>query len=68
MEDDNIIIDGIIKWELPKELIESELRRKINNDEYLLFCQHFHNNFEAQFQDTLEWQAQDWEEVKTWDL
>ena len=68
MEDEVILFNGIIKWSLDKKMVELELGYEINNDEFRLFCCHFQNNFEAQFQDTLEWQAQDWDEVKIWDL
>ena len=68
MEDEIILFNGIVNWSLDKEKVELELGYEIKNDEFLIFCKHFQNNFEAQFQDTLEWQAQDWKEVKTWDL
>jgi hypothetical protein len=68
MGEEVILFNGIIKWSLDKEMVELELGYKINNEEFKLFCNHFQHNFEAQFQDTLEWQAQDWDEVKTWDL
>ena len=63
-----ILFNGVIKWSLDKDIVESELGYKINNEEFLLFCNHFQNSFEAQFQDTLSGQAQIWDEVKTWEL
>jgi len=59
---------GIIEWTLSKDVVEHMLRKKISDDEFLLFAEHFKSNFEAQFEDTLDWQISDWEEVKTWDL
>lgn len=68
MEQEVILFNGVINWSLDKDMVESELGEKIDNEEFLLFCNHFQSNFDAQFSATLEWQAQDWDEVKTWDL
>jgi hypothetical protein len=68
MEQEVILFNGLIEWSLDKEMVQSELGYEITNEEFILFCKLFQKNFEAQFQDTLEWQAQDWEEIKTWDL
>jgi len=59
---------GIIEWTLTKEMVEKKMGKKISNEEFDLFCQHFHNNFLAQFDDTLSWQVDDWDEVKEWEL
>jgi|688.fasta_scaffold308164_2 hypothetical protein len=57
-----------VQWTLTKERVELEMGKTITEDEFDLFAKHFQNNLEAQFDDTLEWQASDWDEVKTWDL
>jgi hypothetical protein len=59
---------GVISWILSKNKVEKEMGKKLSNEEFDLFCQHFHNNFLAQFDDTLSWQVDDWDEVKDWKL
>ena len=59
-------IEGNIEWSLTKEVVERELGMTITDEEFELFGKHFKENFEAQFNETLEWLASEWEEVKTW--
>lgn len=59
---------GNIEWKLTKSQVESEMGQQISDEEFEYFVKHFKNNFEAQFESTLEWQASDWDEVKTWSL
>lgn len=57
-----------IEWTLTKSQVEIEMGKQITDEEFEFFAKHFKNNFEAQFEATLEWQASDWDEVKTWNL
>jgi hypothetical protein len=59
---------GTIEWKLTKEMVENELGYKISDEDFILFAKHFNNSFNAQFEDTLSWQASDWDEVKEWSL
>lgn len=59
---------GNIEWKLTKSQVESEMGKQISDEELQYFVKHFKNNFESQFEATLEWQASDWDEVKTWSL
>lgn len=59
---------GTTIWRLTKKMVEDEIGYEITNEEFDLFCKHFHNNFSAQLEDTLTFQAKDWEEIKTWKL
>jgi len=68
MNDTNLEYKGVTTWTLTKDRVEKEIGKTISNEEFDLFCQHFHNNFLAQFDDTLSWQADDWDEVKDWEL
>jgi len=68
MESNNSEYIGTTTWKLTKHMVENEIGQQITNEDFDLFCQHFHNNFFAQFEDTLSYQATDWETVKTWKL
>lgn len=57
---------GTIEWKLTKEMVEKQLGYEINDDEFKHFAQLFETNFKLQFEETLEWQADEWDEVKTW--
>ena len=68
MGSDNPEYIGTTTWQLTKDMVENEIGQQITNQDFDLFCQHFHNNFLAQFEDTLSSQATNWETVKTWKL
>jgi len=59
---------GNLKWTLTKEMVEREMGKTITDDDFDLFVKHFQNNLEAQVEETLQWQASDWDEVKNWEL
>ena len=59
---------GTIEWKLTKNQVEMEMGKKITDEEFDLFAKHFKNNFEAQYEGTLEFQASNWDSVKTWQL
>jgi hypothetical protein len=57
---------GIIEWTLTKEMVEKKLGFEINEQEFKRFAELFEENFRLQFNETLDWQAEEWEEVKEW--
>ena len=61
-------IQGITEWTLTKNMVENELGKEISDDEFVLFGEHFKDNFKSQLESTLESQASNWEEIKTLEL
>ncbi len=61
-------IQGITEWTLTKNMVENELGKEISDDEFVLFGEHFKDNFKSQIESTLESQASNWEEIKTLEL
>jgi hypothetical protein len=59
---------GNFEWTLTKSEVEIQLGYEISDEEFVYFSKHFKNNFEAQFEATLEWQTTEWDEVKSWEL
>jgi hypothetical protein len=53
-------------WSLNKHMVEQRLGYEISNEEFVWFAKHFESNFLIQFAETLNWQCEDWDEVKTW--